>query len=191
MATITLNRKNLEALSAFAKKHELKTFFLAKDQGAYVGATGGKFGTDDFEQCLFYFAGCNPKTNDDWYEEARYKFGGDDFGEQFDIDTIHKLVANPLTTKMVIRVGKNSISMNSWAKPKPNKLTEADEVTPPTPKAKAPATKKRGVGVIAMEAISKGKNNDEVIAAVKAELPNANPTKASVNWYRNKMKKSA
>lgn len=30
--------------------------------------------------------GCNPKVNPDFYEESRYRFGGDDFGIQLPVD---------------------------------------------------------------------------------------------------------
>ena len=47
---------------------------------------------------------------------------------------------------------------------------------------------KRGVGTVAVEAISAGKTNEEALAAVKAEFPEAKTTLASVNWYRNKLR---
>lgn len=47
---------------------------------------------------------------------------------------------------------------------------------------------KRGVGTVAVEAIRAGKTNDEALAAVKSEFPEAKTTLASVNWYRNKLR---
>lgn len=48
--------------------------------------------------------------------------------------------------------------------------------------------KKRGVGAIAIEAIREGKTNEEALAAVQAELPDAKTSLASINWYRNKLR---
>jgi hypothetical protein len=48
--------------------------------------------------------------------------------------------------------------------------------------------KKRGVGTAATEAIMGGATNDETLAAVHKEFPEANTSIASINWYRNKMR---
>lgn len=53
-----------------------------------------------------------------------------------------------------------------------------------------PKEKKRGVGDVAIEAIKAGKTNDEALAAVKKEFPDAKTSLASVNWYRNKLRAS-
>lgn len=47
---------------------------------------------------------------------------------------------------------------------------------------------KRGVGTAAMEAIREGKTNEEALAAVRTEFPDAKTTLASINWYRNKLR---
>lgn len=52
-----------------------------------------------------------------------------------------------------------------------------------------PKEPKRGVGTVAMEAILNGATNEEALAAVRKEFPDANTTKASINWYRNKLRK--
>lgn len=49
-----------------------------------------------------------------------------------------------------------------------------------------PKAKKRGVGDAAVEAIRAGKTNDEALAIVKGEFPDAKTSLASINWYRNK-----
>ena len=49
--------------------------------------------------------------------------------------------------------------------------------------------KKRTVGDIAKEAIIAGKTNEQALAAVKAEMPAAKTSLASVNWYRNQARK--
>lgn len=58
------------------------------------------------------------------------------------------------------------------------------------PKAeKEKAAPKRGVGTVAMEAILNSATNEEALAATRKEFPDANTTKASINWYRNKLRK--
>jgi len=47
---------------------------------------------------------------------------------------------------------------------------------------------KRGVGTAAVEAIKDGKTNEETLAMVKVEFPEAKTTLASINWYRNKLR---
>lgn len=182
MPQITITRKDLEAMAALATKHDVKKFFMAKDEGAYVGITGGSQEDGNFEREIFYFKGMNPKTNEDAWDNARHAFGGDDFGEHFDMDIIHKLVADPLTTKMVLKVGKSSISISSYSRPAPK-----PQAPKAAPKKTAPKGK-RNIGAVAMEAIQDGKTNDEVLEAVKAEFPEAKTSNASINWYRNKMK---
>ena len=44
------------------------------------------------------------------------------------------------------------------------------------------------VGSIAMQAIREGKTNPEALDAVKAEIPDAKTSLASINWYRNKLR---
>lgn len=80
MAMITLSSKQVAELKTFCKTHSKDKFFLAKDQGAYVGAAG-QDEIGQMENCIFYFKGCDPLKDDDWYENAHDKFGGDDFGE--------------------------------------------------------------------------------------------------------------
>lgn len=60
-----------------------------------------------------------------------------------------------------------------------------DNTTEATEEVKAP---KRGVGDVAKEAIAAGKSNDEALASVQAEFPEAKTSLASINWYRNKMR---
>ncbi|URA07172.1 hypothetical protein P9A48_gp64 [Xanthomonas phage Mallos] len=52
-----------------------------------------------------------------------------------------------------------------------------------TPEPKAP-----GVGDVAKELIRGGKTNEEVLAAVKEQFPDAKTSMASINWYRNKLR---
>ena len=45
-----------------------------------------------------------------------------------------------------------------------------------------------GVGDMAKELIRAGKTNEEVLAAVKEQFPDAKTSMASINWYRNKLR---
>lgn len=59
------------------------------------------------------------------------------------------------------------------------------------PETETPAVEKpvkRGVGTVAIEALKARKTNEEALAAVQAEFPEAKTTLASVNWYRNKLR---
>ena len=70
------------------------------------------------------------------------------------------------------------------------KPTAAGDAKPTEAKAeKEKAEPKRGVGSVAMEAILNSATNEEALTAVRKEFPDANTTKASINWYRNKLRK--
>ncbi len=48
--------------------------------------------------------------------------------------------------------------------------------------------KKPGVGDAAIKAIKSGMNNEDALAAVLKEFPEAKTSLASINWYRNKLR---
>ena len=76
------------------------------------------------------------------------------------------------------------------AKPADTKPTAAGDAKPTEAKAeKEKAEPKRGVGAVAMEAILNSATNEDALTAVRKEFPDANTTKASINWYRNKLRK--
>lgn len=79
MAQITLSIPQIQKLVEFCIQNNQKQYFIAKDQGAYLGAS---MGGDN--NCIFYFRGCDPKKDADWYDNAHSKFGGDDFGEHLE-----------------------------------------------------------------------------------------------------------
>jgi hypothetical protein len=182
MASITLSVQQIKELQAFCAKHDLKKFFMAKDQGAYIGAAATVDGK--VENVLFYFAGCNPNKDADWYDNMDYKFGGDDFGEHFDTKVLHELAADPLTAKMVINVGKTSISMKVFT------YKKAPTAAPKVAEVAAPSTKKQGIGAFVQDCIKNGHTNENILQKVKANFPNAKTTAASINWYRSQMRKA-
>ena len=46
----------------------------------------------------------------------------------------------------------------------------------------------KGIGKRAMELLIEGKSTKEVIDTVKAEIPDSNPTPATIAWYKNKLR---
>lgn len=104
-AQITLSREDVLKLLAFSESHNHKEFFVAKDHGAYVGDSAGDKGN-----CIFYFAGCNPDKDKDWYDTCHEKFGGDDFGEHLPIEWLQRVRDNPKITKMVVKLTAKRIA---------------------------------------------------------------------------------
>jgi len=51
-------------------------------------------------------------------------------------------------------------------------------------------TKERGVGDAAQDALKDGLTNEEALAAVRKEFPKSNCSLASINWYRNQLRKN-
>ena len=70
---------------------------------------------------------------------------------------------------------------------KPTEAKPEKEKAEPKPE-KEKAEPKRGVGAVAMEAILNSATNEDALTAVRKEFPDANTTKASINWYRNKLR---
>jgi len=112
MPTLKLSRHQVADLFKFCTKHD-NYFFLAKDQGAYVGACGGNRDDDTFESLIFYFPGCDPEKDEDYYETARDQFGGDDFGETFEANLLADVCGDPTFTEMVFRVTGEGISIST------------------------------------------------------------------------------
>ena len=46
----------------------------------------------------------------------------------------------------------------------------------------------KGIGAMAMDLLLQGKGTKEVIDAVKEAIPDANPTPATIAWYKNKLR---
>ncbi|SDD58491.1 Protein of unknown function [Cupriavidus sp. YR651] len=112
MPQITLSRSQVAALVAFCDAAGSEQFFIAKDHGAYVGFSTGA--TPD-RQCLFYFKGCNPAKDADFYENARRAFGGDDFGERLPLTHLRNALADPASKQVRITVTPRSIRLHTFA----------------------------------------------------------------------------
>lgn len=106
MAQITLTREEIKKLYDFCRENGLKTYFIAKDQGAYLGASAGKG-----KNVIFYFQGCNPDKDEDWYDNAMAKFGGDDFGEMLDPAELKKML-DAGAIKVRWEISSTQIKMN-------------------------------------------------------------------------------
>lgn len=104
MTQITLKAKDVIKFSQFLKRHNRDTFFLAKDHGAYIGATAGSNADGTFERIIHYFAGCNPDKDEFFDETSAHKFGWDDFGAQLPAEWMHEAAETDCLTKAVLNV---------------------------------------------------------------------------------------
>lgn len=105
---LTLKRPEINKLAAFIRANKCETVFVAKDQGAYFGAS---VGADN--NCIFYFQGCDPAKDNEWYETAREKFGGDDFGERLPVQFVLQAADNPSCTTLRVLVTATQIKIQS------------------------------------------------------------------------------
>lgn len=184
MPQLTLTREQTQQLVDFCKKHDIKKWFLAKDEGAYVGACGGSRDNGTFENILFHFRGMDPK-NEAYqgaaWDNARDAFGGDDFGEHFDLAILTKLLADETFIKLVVKVSAASISLSS----KHRKFAKAP--TPEAPKTKAPKpakAKNKTKGAQIRSLLEAGLSVEAIVKMVDT-------TVNSVRWHKSKMKSAA
>ena len=111
MSSIILPMGSLQQFSDFIRKHDCENWFVAKDQGAYIGATSGTADEGTFKNCIFYFKGCDPKQDEDWWDTCRHKFGGDDFGEHFDAAIITEMADDPNVIALEVSVSAEQIEV--------------------------------------------------------------------------------
>ncbi len=101
MAKLTFSVEDIRKLVAHSKgkKHPDKFYgepltikeflYLVHDQGVYLmsGADEVLPAEDGKTQSFVTYAeGCDPRKDEDWYDQARYLVGGDDFGEPISLD---------------------------------------------------------------------------------------------------------
>ena len=110
MPQITLKRPQVEEIVTLAHQMNREDFFVAKDDGAYVGIAGTVNG--EFKNAIFYFKGCNPKRDPDSYETARVLFGGDDFGEFLSVQALEHWLRLGLRT-VTVKVTASRITMQA------------------------------------------------------------------------------
>lgn len=107
MPQITLSRLEAQRLVDFCTLHKSESFFIAKDDGAYLGYSVGE---KPEQQCIFYFKGCDPKLNPDTYwETGQRMFGGDDFGEHIKLRMISEMLARPQVTRVTVKISPRQI----------------------------------------------------------------------------------
>ena len=114
MSTFSITRKEANKLFQFCKENSLKEFFIAKDQGAYIGATAGSQSEGNFRNSIHYIDGCNPEKDEDFYANARDRFGGDDFGEHLPVMWLNAFLKHPSfqkKRKFSIRLTNTSIKL--------------------------------------------------------------------------------
>ena len=58
MLSLILNRADIDK---FVTEHSIKQIFIAKDHGAGIGEKAN---------CIFYFKGCDPAKDKDYYDTA-------------------------------------------------------------------------------------------------------------------------
>jgi len=183
MTQITLNSKQINEFAAFIIKHNKDKFFVAKDEGAYVGCTHtNEDGT--LERVLYFFKGMDPskeKYDGEAYDNAHYAFGGDDFGEFLETKFIVEM-SKKINPSVTIKITATQIKMDGKFKkeaPQPMKITETE-----APKQASPSTKKVSKGVQIQQMLNAGCDIDTIVETVGT-------TKNSVRWYMSKMKKAA
>lgn len=109
MPTLTLSRNKIEALVAQCERAGRKEYFLAKDRGAYVGAPSHIKGEQGL---VYYFAGCNPDKDPDWYHTCLDRFGGDDFGVDMPIEhLVRGLERGAVSATYKVTQSKVSVSL--------------------------------------------------------------------------------
>jgi len=110
MPQITLKRPQVEEIVTLAHQMNREDFFVAKDDGAYVGIAGNVNG--EFKNAIFYFKGCNPRKNPEAWDTAQHLFGGDDFGEFLPVQSLEHWLRQGLRT-LTVKVGRTRITMQA------------------------------------------------------------------------------
>lgn len=91
-----------------------KQLFLVKDSGAYLmSGASERQARDDGSGCMVTYAkGCNPKNDEDCWENSRALCGGDDFAEALPVAMFRSAIAlNPTGATLVVTLLKRSIRM--------------------------------------------------------------------------------
>jgi hypothetical protein len=121
MHSIELSKRQVQQLVDFGIEHKQNQWFIAKDHGAYVGAA---YGAEPGQNCVFYFKGCDPSKDEDWYDTAHAKFGGDDFGEQMPLADLQRYLEIPNLLCIEIKVKADSICIDAFEVPDAEKGVE-------------------------------------------------------------------
>lgn len=168
MPSIELSRSQIQQIVDHCAKHNLKTWLVAKDHGAYVGATAG---AEPELQCLFYFQGCDPRKDKNFYDNAEAKFGGDDFGERLPLVDLQKALANPQMICVEVKVTANAISLDVFEAPTtrtPNEGSAAVYYGVRKPNGKIGCIKKDTVDSVLLQLAGGGQTTAQTAQAMEA-----------------------
>jgi hypothetical protein len=97
---LTLTKAQTNALVSCIETHGHNGFYVAKDEGAYIGAGNNSAGTG----VCYYFKNCDPNKNPMCWEECRSKFGGDDWGVSFNEAEHLRFIKNVVKANRRLRV---------------------------------------------------------------------------------------
>lgn len=115
MTVASISRESAVELYDFCTAHSLKEFFVAKDQGVYIGANIGSTQAGTLKNSIHYLDGMNPSVDgDDWYDNAGSKFGYDDFGEHLPIEFLEVFLTDPgyvNQRRFSLKIGKRKITL--------------------------------------------------------------------------------
>lgn len=109
MAKLTFRRNDLTRLVEQAVQMKSEGLTLVGDHGVYFMNAS----QPPPRSCVFA-RGCNPDTDDTWYDKKRRTFGGDDGAEPFTLQqiqrwldryTIEKSVSLVITSKKIVLAG--------------------------------------------------------------------------------------
>lgn len=112
MPKIILTREQFTRLEKFCTENFCK-WFVAKDEGAYVGASCGTV-DGKVKNCIFYFSSCDPTKDENYYDTSRQLFGGDDFGEMLPVGTLTDAVSDLSVDRIDISVNDESITITKF-----------------------------------------------------------------------------
>jgi hypothetical protein len=94
--------------------------FFVHDHGVYIMSNGDPKDMEGDKTYVAYAKGCDPQKDEDYYEEAHYLVGGDDFAETFPV-TDQTLAACDNYEEFHVKVFKTKVEL-IFTKPKKVKV---------------------------------------------------------------------
>ncbi len=122
-AVIARGRTDAEANGGFRDpyyglrpgKDEKPGLWLVGDHGVYLMSNGKLL--DGAKPLVVYAEGCDPRTNDDWFDVKRRTFGGDDGVDFIDAEQLEPMIAAaPEATHLRIAFHLDSMQLTLIAK---------------------------------------------------------------------------
>lgn len=114
MSKLIFTKNQIQELSNFCNDNKLETFFLAKDQGVYIGATVGSHKENSFKNCIKYAEGCDPEQDEsihgDWWGNSVHLCGRDDFGEHLEVSILLNVIKKKSWSKFVVTLTPTQLS---------------------------------------------------------------------------------